>query len=104
MSVDIARRSRQRFSELLTVEGYEFWDLTEFPDIPQQPDDLRHVVQSVDRMDTLAQRYYQDPIYWWVIAVANGMELIQIDLVVGSALRIPSPRFVNDSLFATANV
>lgn len=104
MAVNIARRSRVRFGELLTAEGYEFWDFPEYPAIPKQPDDLLYQVTSVDRLELLAFRFYNDPIYWWVIAVANDMELIQAELHVGTILRIPSPRYVSANLFATAKV
>lgn len=104
MSVNIARRSRLRFSELLTSDGFEFWDFPDYPTVPQQPDDLVYQVTSVDRLDLLAFRFYNDPIYWWVIAVANGLELIQGELHVGTVLRIPSPRYVSANLFATAKV
>lgn len=104
MSVNIARRSRLRFSELLTSEGFEFWDLVDFPSIPEQPDDLLYQVTSVDRLDLIAFRFYKDPVYWWVIAAANGMELVQTELNVGMVLRIPAPRYVSANLFATATV
>jgi len=104
MSSEIARRSRLRFSSLLQSSGYEFWDLTDYPNVPEQPDDMQYQVTSADRLDLLAFKFYGDQIYWWVIAVANGMELIQTEFNVGLVLRIPSPRWVSDNLFEKATV
>jgi hypothetical protein len=104
MSANIARRSRLRFSTLLTAEGYEFWDSVDYPVIPEQPDDQQYQVTSTDRLDLLAYRFYGDQIYWWVLAIANSMELIQTELVVGRVLRIPAPRYVRATLFAKARV
>lgn len=100
----IARRSRLRFSSLNSSEGFEFWDLTIFPTIPEQPDDLQYQVTSADRLDLLAYRFYGDQIYWWVLAVANGLELVQTEFNVGLVLRIPAPRWVSDNLFEKALV
>lgn len=104
MAVDVPPRSRLRFSELLIAGGVEFWDFIDFPTVPEQPDDLQYQVTGVDRIDTLASKFYGNPIFWWVIAVANGMELVEVELNVGAVLRIPSPRYVRDILFAKVKV
>ena len=104
MAAEIPRRSRLRFSTLLSSSGFEFWDLPDYPSIPEQPDDLQYQVTSADRLDLLAFKFYGDQIYWWVLAVANGMELIQTEFNVGLILRIPSPRWVSANLFAKATV
>lgn len=104
MAVDVPQRSRLRFTELLTIDGVEFWDFVDFPTVPEQSDDLQYQSTSVDRLDTLANQFYGSPIFWWVIAVANDMELIEVELNVGTVLRIPSPRYVRDNLFAKTKV
>jgi hypothetical protein len=102
MSVDIAKRSRLQFYDLLSVDGVEFWELSDLPDIPVQTDDLVHEVIATDRIDTIAGRYYGDPVLWWVVALANGMELVPADLNEGARLRIPAPRYVLQVLFHVA--
>lgn len=104
MSVDVPPRSRLRFTELLTVNGVEFWDLVDFPTVPEQPDDLQYQVVANDRLDTLADQFYGSSIFWWIIAVANGMDLIEVELNIGAVLRVPSPRYVRESLFAKTKV
>lgn len=103
-TVRLNQHSRLRFSEFLIIEQVEFWDRVEFPAVPEQPDDIVYQVKSTDRMDLIAYRFYGDPAYAWVIAVANGMELVEAEFEVGLVLRIPSPRFVRDLLFRTAKV
>jgi len=43
-----------------------------------------------DRLDLLANEYYQDPSMWWVIALKNDMTEIDISMKEGIVLRIPS--------------
>lgn len=102
MAVRVQQHSRLRFHRLLSVEGFEFWDHAVLPEIPAQQDDLTHLVSQGDRLDLLASRYYGDPTLWWVIAVANGLDLPQVDLNVGDSIRIPSPRYVRQELFKNA--
>jgi nucleoid-associated protein YgaU len=104
MPVDIPQRSRQRFSDLFSVDGFEFWDLIDFPTIPVQPDDSQYTVLQTDRLDTLAHKFYNDVIYWWVIAVANDIDEPQSELSLGRVLRIPSPRYVREVLFLKVRV
>jgi len=104
MAVKVRRFSRLRFGELITVDGVEFWDVLDLPTIPEQPDDLQYQVRKPDRIDLLAQRFYKDVRLWWVIAVANDMEIIPTDLNEGDEIRIPSPRYVKQELFKKASV
>jgi len=61
-------------------------------------DNIYHILTDLERLDTLAYRYYknkvQDPSkFWWVIADANEI-LNPLDLteVIGSRLVIPDIR------------
>ena len=85
------------------MDGVEFWDTAEIPSIPSQTDDLTHVVLGNDRIDLLANRFYGDPVLWWVIAAANNLEILPTDLNEGDTLRIPSPRYVLQELFRKAD-
>lgn len=102
MAINISSSSYLRFSELVSVDGVEFWDLLEIPDIPEQPGDLTHTVTGVDRIDLLAEQYYQDPNLKFVIAVANDLEIFPTELNPGDVLRIPSPRWVLTEFFKKA--
>ena len=104
MPVPVQQFSRLRFGELTLVDGVEFWEVLDLPEIPEQVDDLVHQVVGPDRIDMLAHQYYQDSRAWWVIAVANGLEELPTELSVGEFLRIPAPRYVQQVLFKKASV
>lgn len=94
MAVTITKNSRLRFASLLTVDGYEFWDMLVLDAIPVREDEIQYTVQQIDRVDTLAYKFYGDPVLWWVLAVANGLEILPTDLKVGSTIRVPSKAYV----------
>ena len=98
MAVRINPSSRLLFGELLSIDDVEFWDVVDLPEFVEQSGDLLHEVSGNDRIDLLAHRYYQNPVFWWVIAVANNMEIIPIDLREGDIIRIPDPEFVKTRL------
>jgi len=102
MSVNVVQNSRLRFADLGVIDGIEFFDLLDLPDLPEQPDDISYQVQGGDRLDRIANTFYGDPILWWVIAAANELEILPTDLNEGDFIRVPSPRFVLQQLFRTA--
>ena len=104
MAVNITKRSRLRFKEFLSVGGVEFWELDDLPSVPEQANDLYYRVRSGDRIDLLANTFYGDPNLWWVIAHANDLEVLPTNLVVDAVLRIPSPSYVQEVLFAKGTV
>lgn len=105
MAVRTKRTSYLRFSDLVVIDGYEFWDTSILPDakIKEARDgDIDYEVQSTDRIDRLAFNFYGDPVLWWVIAVSNDMEDLPTALVTGQTIRIPDPRYVKERLFTTS--
>lgn len=102
MPVRIGRQSRLQFYPLVTLDGFEFWDFKDLPIPPARVDDELHQVTSVDRIDTLSVDFYGTPTLWWVIAVANDLEILPTDLNVGQKLRIPSPTFIRSEFFRQA--
>ena len=104
MATQLRPASRLRFGEKQVIDGVEFWDLLDLPSIPPQPDDIFHTVSGNDRVDTLANRFYEDPGYWWVIAVRNDMEILPTELNSGEEIVIPSPRYVRQVLFKNLTI
>lgn len=102
MAVNLSLHSRLRFGELLLIEGVEHWDIVDLPEIPEQEDDLEYQVQggTATRIDRIATKFYGDSRLWWVIAAANGLEVVPTALNEGDILRIPSPRYVLQELFS----
>jgi nucleoid-associated protein YgaU len=49
---------------------------------------IEHTWQPGDRLDRLANKYYNDDLYWWVIAMANAISY-PLGIVPGTIIRIP---------------
>lgn len=90
MGVRIPTNSRLRLGSLINFDGVEFWDLLVLPPVPSHPQDIEYTVKGGDRIDNLAYRFYGDSTLWFIIAVANDMELLPVDLNVGDVIRIPA--------------
>ena len=99
MAIYIKNTSRLHYANLTQIGNIVFFEEPAYPNIPRQSDDITYEVADNDRIDTIAYRFYGDPILWWVIAIANGLELLPTDISVGQTLRIPAPRYVRNQLF-----
>ena len=62
---------------------------TMYPKIPIQDSDVFIYPKFGDRLDTLAQKYYEDMSLWWIIAKANNLDEAHIGLEVDKQIRIP---------------
>ena len=60
-----------------------------YPEIPLRDDDKYVVTQTGDRLDTLANQYYNDSTLWWIIASSNNLHSASIGLEDGTVLRVP---------------
>ncbi len=69
-----------------------------YPKIPVSDDDLYVITNSTDRLDLLANQYYGNTMYWWVIAVANNINDGTLYIEEGRQLRIPKnlPAILNE--------
>jgi len=82
------------FARLITIDDVEHWELPVYPKIEAAPDDKRYTVDRGDRIDRLARKFYGSDDLWWIIALANNMELLPCDLNPNTVIRIPSQRRV----------
>ena len=73
------------------INGKRVYQTTRYPEIPLNENDIYVYTTQGDRFDILAQQYYGDQSYWWVISIANA-QLFQNSLVIpeGIQLRIPT--------------
>jgi hypothetical protein len=60
-----------------------------YPNIPLKDSDIYAVVQTGDRLDTLANQFYNDSTLWWIIATANNIHDAPFSIPDGTVLRIP---------------
>lgn len=73
-----------------TMDGINVYRPRIYPNIPVSNFDLYVMSEMGDRLDTLANTYYNDPTLWWVIAAANNIHTAPIGLREGTILRIPA--------------
>ena len=74
---------------LVDKNGRNFKGRTDYPKFPLTETDTYYVTISGDRLDLLAQRFYQDVTKWWIISEANSLEVLSFELKPGLQLRIP---------------
>ena len=63
-----------------------------YPEIPQSENDIWVETEFGDRLDLLANQFYNDITLYWIIACANPnkVNMGSIYLPVGSQIRIPT--------------
>tara|TARA_Y100001938_G_C7867381_1_gene318592 strand:- start:48 stop:314 length:267 start_codon:yes stop_codon:yes gene_type:complete len=74
---------------LVDINGRNFKGRTDYQKFPLKETDTYYVTISGDRLDLLAQRFYQDVTKWWIIAEANSLEVLSYEVKPGLQLRIP---------------
>lgn len=100
---EIDKSSWLNFAPYIQYEEFQFWDTPDFPQIlPQENDRFLDVDDGyVGRLDLVAHDMYGDVNLWWVIALANKIDVIPTGVKFGMRLRIPEKTYV-DSLLAKA--
>ena len=85
----MAERYRHKNIQKDSKTGKRYYKTTINPNIPTTNSDLILIGRLGDRLDTLSERYYGNPTYWWVIAEANGLGKASLHIPPGFRLRIP---------------
>tara|TARA_R100000315_G_C5159022_1_gene91406 strand:+ start:65 stop:361 length:297 start_codon:yes stop_codon:yes gene_type:complete len=62
-------------------------ETTIYKEIPKRDSDIYLITQVGDRLDNLANKFYNDSSLWWYIAQANN--LFSIHLEPNTSLRVP---------------
>lgn len=70
--------------------GKKYYESTIYPKIKPTDNDLYIISEQGDRLDLLANKYYNDKNLWWIIAVANNINDGTFYVEAGRQLRIPS--------------
>ncbi len=70
-------------------DGNRYFRPSIVPNIPLQDSDIFMVPRVGDRFDTLAQKYYGDSTFWWIIAKANELSDGKLALDPNQKIRIP---------------
>ena len=69
--------------------GTKYYLNTLYPDIPIVEGDSYIITTMGDRLDLLAQDFYNDISLWWIIASANALPGDSIYIPIGMQIRIP---------------
>jgi hypothetical protein len=70
--------------------GEQYYLNTIYPDIPITEGDNYVITVSGDRLDILANNFYGNTDYWWIIATANSLPGDSLYIEPGTQLRIPT--------------
>lgn len=83
--------NRYTYSEILKTKDTkkQYLESIIYPKIKPSNDDIYIISTQSDRLDLLATKYYGDPTYWWIIAVANNLNDASLFIQTGKQLRIP---------------
>ena len=65
------------------------YETVTYPTFSRREDDIYIISKKLDRLDILANRYYDDSSYWWVIARANNLGRGTLTIPAGRQIRIP---------------
>ena len=75
-------------SSPVSGKGFMKKDTTIYQNIPETNNDIFIITQYGDRLDTLAEQFYNDSSLWWFIGNTNGINTMNIE--AGTRLRISS--------------
>jgi hypothetical protein len=86
------RNVKRNIKTRKTEEGKRYYRPLKYPDIPLSQNDLYVTTTIGDRLDLLANQFYNDVRLWWVISSANPNKIRRdsFNLKPGIEIRIPS--------------
>lgn len=81
--------ARSDAADITKKQGKRVFETILYPEILPADDDIYIITTDGDRLDLLAQRFYNDKTLWWVIAQANHVGKGTMQLDPGIQIRIP---------------
>jgi hypothetical protein len=71
-----------------------------YPEVEESEEDIYVITDFGDRLDLLANQFYNDVTLYWVISIANPnvMNFGSLTITEGKQLRIPAPQRLPDIL------
>ena len=92
--------SRLEFIEQYRENSKRYFKYIKYPNIPLSINDIYAITVEGDRLDLIADQFYNDVDLWWIITIANP-DIIRRDsfnLKPGLQIRIPDPNRVSNIL------
>ena len=65
------------------------YETVTYPKFERKETDIYIISRDGDRLDLLANQYYTDPRFWFVIARANNLGKGTLNIPAGKQIRIP---------------
>jgi hypothetical protein len=97
--------SRYATSRIITTnEEKRYQSTTIVPVLPFSNSDIYIITTSVERLDKLANVFYNDSSKWWAIAIVNGLGKGSIMVPSNSRIRIPSLTNIQQVISNTNNL
>lgn len=84
----------QRYSDSIQeiiTNGKKRYETLYYPSFPLKDSDIYIITKKTDRLDLLADQYYGDPRFWWIISKSNNIQKGTLKLESGIKIRIPYP-------------
>ena len=79
----------QNTNILRNEKGNRYLSFNKYPKIPYKIDDIYIYPNIGERLDILAQKYYNDSSLWWIISIANNIPKDSLTIPPGIQIRIP---------------
>jgi len=79
-------------NEFVGTLGTQYYKDVTYPEIPSNENDIWVETEFGDRLDLLANQFYQDVTLYWIIAIANPDKVNMGSLFItpGTQIRIPT--------------
>ena len=90
--------SRLRTLPVRTLNRKRTYRALKYPEIPLSIDDLYVITTDGDRLDLLANQFYQDVDLWWIISTANPDVIRRDSFNLKSGIEIRIPQDINSIL------
>lgn len=74
---------------LKTDLGKRYKKTVKYPKMEKDSRDTYIISIQGDRLDNLAYKYYEDARLWWILARANNLGKGDMEIPIGTQLRIP---------------
>lgn len=86
--IEVLRNTNENVAKL----GARYYGTTYYPEIPLRESDIYVITDFSDRLDALANQFYGDTTFYWIIAAANPdkVDFGSIFITEGTQLRIPT--------------
>lgn len=82
--------SRYQLLRVITSDNTRYLETFNQRSIKESKEDIYHMVTASEenRLDIISNKYYNTPVYWWALAIANDM-IDPYIVEIGSMIRIP---------------